>query len=144
MKVIIIPSQSEQKTKQQPVRPIVAATFPEDLGISAVLSFMSRQQQDIEMEEPQQEDNLSKEQPTPSLTTIVAQDLPSNRFRLNLIRHKFATSTELSTLQLFQSFTTAAKKTDKTIVFLPIDSTKQSLSHLMSQKQIDSMTPNQL
>jgi hypothetical protein len=64
MKVIIIPSQSEQKTKQQPVRPIVAVTFPEDLGISAVLSFMSRQQQDVEMEEPQQEDNLSKEQPT--------------------------------------------------------------------------------
>jgi hypothetical protein len=144
MKVVINPSQSEQKTTKQPVRPIVAATFPEDLGISAVSLFMSRQQQDVELEELQQDDNPSEEQPPPSLTTIVAQDLPSNRFRLNLICHKFATSTELSTLQLFKGFTTAAKKTDKTIVFLPIDSTKQSLSHLMSQKQIDSMMPNQL
>jgi hypothetical protein len=61
-----------------------------------------------------------------------------------LIQHKHATSTDLTTLQLFKAFALATKKADKHIVFLPIDSTKQSLSPLVSQKQIDNLTPNQL
>jgi hypothetical protein len=142
MKIVI--DQKPDERKQSPKRkPIIAATFPEDLGISAVSSFMSRQQQDVEMEEVGNED-AQTEDPPPSVTTIAAQELPSNRYRLNLIRHKYATSTDLSTLQLFKVFAIAAKKTDKTMVFLPADSTKQSLSPLMSQKQIDSLTSNHL
>jgi hypothetical protein len=104
---------------------------------------MSRQRQDMEMEEVGYED-AQTEDPPPSVTTIAAQELPSNRYRLYLIRHKYATSTDLSTLQLFKVFTTAAKKTDKTMAFLPVDSKKQSLPPLMSQKQIDSLTSNHL
>ena len=142
MKIVI--DQKPDERKQSPKRkPIIAATFPEDLGISAVSSFMSRQQQDVEMEEVGNED-AQTEDPPPSVTTIAAQELPSNRYRLNLIRHKFATSTDLSILQLFKVFAAAVKKTDKTMVFLPADSTKQSLSPLMSQKQIDSLTSNHL
>jgi len=142
MKIVI--DQKPDERKQSPKRkPIIAATFPEDLGISAVSSFMSRQQQDVEMEEVGNKD-AQTEDPPPSVTTIAAQELPSNRYRLNLIRHKFATSTDLSILQLFKVFAAAVKKTDKTMVFLPADSTKQSLSPLMSQKQIDSLTSNHL
>jgi hypothetical protein len=142
MKIVI--DQKPDKWKQsQKRKPIIAATFPEDLGISAVSSFMSRQRQDMEMEEVGYED-AQTEDPPPSVTTIAAQELPSNRYRLYLIRHKYATSTDLSTLQLFKVFTTAAKKTDKTMAFLPVDSKKQSLPPLMSQKQIDSLTSNHL
>jgi hypothetical protein len=144
MKVVINQQQDERKQSPKQHKPIIAATFLEDLGISAVSSFMSRQQQDVEMAEAQQDETLEDDQPPPSVTTIVAQEIPSNRLRLNLIQHKNATSPDLTTLQLFKAFAVAAKKADKNMVFLPIDSTKQSLSPLMSQKQIDNLTPNQL
>ncbi len=140
--------QDDRKPSPKPQRPTITATFPEDLGISAVTSFMARQQNNNEMEGTEREEDPSDSQPeyhpSSTNTTIVSQELPSVRFRLNLIRHKYATTTELTTLQLFRSFATAAKKTDKTMVFLPVDSTKQSLSPLSSQKQIDNITPNQL
>jgi hypothetical protein len=140
---IVIDKKPDERKQSPKKKPFIAATFPEDLGISAVSSFMSRQQQDVEMEEMGNED-AQIEIPPPSVTTIATHELPSHRYRLNLIRHKYATSTDLSTLQLFKVFATAAKKTDKTMVFLPVDSKKQSLSPLMSQKQIDSLTSNHL
>jgi cell wall assembly regulator SMI1 len=149
MKSSLTTAQEDRKPSPTPQRPAITATFPEDLGISAVTSFMARQQQkddemvDLEREEDPLDDQ-PEYQPPSTNTTIVSQELPSVRFRLNLIRHKYATTTELTTLQLFRLFATAIKKTDKTMVFLPVDSTKQTLSPLSSQKQIDNLTPNQL
>jgi len=81
----------------------------------------------------------------PRLTMITTTDArtPIN-VRINLIRHKFATSTDQTTLQLFKTFVAAAKKTDPSLTVLPIDSTKQHLASLTSYKQIDSLTNNQL
>jgi hypothetical protein len=141
---IVINQQEKRKPSPKQQRSAIAATFPEDLGISAVSSFMIRQQQDVDMEEIQHEGTQGEAQPPPAVTTIVAQQLPSHRLRLNLIRHKNATPTDLTTLQLFEAFATSAKKTDKNIVFLPIDSTKQSLSPLISKTQIDNLTPSQM
>jgi len=141
---IVINQQEKRKPSPKQQRSAIAATFPEDLGISAVSSFMIRQQQDVDMEEIQHEGTQGEAQPPPAVTTIVAQQLPSHRLRLNLIRHKNATPTDLTTLQLFEAFATSAKKTDKNIVFLPIDSTKQSLSPLITKTQIDNLTPNQM
>jgi len=141
-----LPQSQDQKEKsQEQQRPIRAATFPEDLGISAVSSFMHRQQQDVEMEEIDgKEEEQANASIPPSVTTIVTQEQPSIRYRLNLLRHKFATPTDLTTLQLFKAFANAAKKTNKTLILLPVDSQKQSLSPLTSHKHIDSLTANQM
>jgi hypothetical protein len=112
--------------------PVVTATFPEDLGIAAVSTFMNRQQQDNlnDMEEHENPSEVFESQVPPSSTITITSAVPTvNRYRLNLIRHKFATSTELKTLQLFKAFAVAAMKTDKKLVFLPVDSTKQHLTH---------------
>jgi hypothetical protein len=141
---IVINPQEKKKPSPKQQEPAIAATFPEDLGISAVSSFMIRQRQDVDMEEIQQEGTQCEVQSPPAVTTIVAQQVPSHRLRLNLIRHKNATPTDLTTLQLFKAFAISAKKTDKNIIFLPIDSTKQNLSPLISKTQIDNLTPNQM
>ncbi len=50
----------------------MTTTFPEELGISAVSSFMNRQQQDVEMEEVEGHDEEQiNDSPPPSVTTIV-------------------------------------------------------------------------
>ncbi len=111
MKIVIDQSQDQRKKSLKQQRPLMTATFPEDLGISAVSSFMNRQQQDVEMEEVEGHDEEQiNDSPPPSLTTIVAQEQPSNWYRINLICHKFATPTDLTTLHLFKAFADAAKK----------------------------------
>jgi hypothetical protein len=107
----------------------------EDLGISEVSNFMSRNQQEnsSEMEDNEDQHQVSQENPSPT-TTIVAPDKSVFGFRLNLIHHNNATSTDLTTLQLFKAFITCTKKTDKSLVVLPVDSTKQHLTPLTSQK----------
>jgi hypothetical protein len=77
---------------------------------------MNRQQQDNlnDMEEDENPSEVFKSQVPPSSTTTITLAVPRvNRYRLNLIHHKFATSTELKTLQLFKAFAVAAMKTDK-------------------------------
>jgi len=122
----------------------VAAVFSEDLGISAVSSFMTRnQQENSEMEEDDDQQQVSQDDPSPT-TTILALDKAAYRHRLNLIRHKNTTPTDLTTLQLLKAFLLCAKKADKSLVVLPVDSTKQHLSPLLSNKQIENLTPNQM
>jgi hypothetical protein len=130
--------EENEARKPPPALPdkFVAATFPEDLGIAAVSTFMTRQQQEMssDMEEEEPPPDEENQEPPPTTTMIIADKPPVYpRLRLNLIRHKYATPTDLTTLQLFKSFATAAKKTDKTLVFLPVDSTKQNLTSLVSQ-----------
>jgi len=147
MNIEIDPPEDDRKSSPRSSRPVVAAKFPEDLGIAAVTSLMTRQRQPSEIDEDlrdQQGETIVVDQVPPIATTIVSQELPSLRYRLNLIRHKNATTTDLSTLQLFKTFAMASKKADKTFVLLPIDSKKQSLPPLTSVKQIDSMTSNNL
>jgi hypothetical protein len=123
----------------------IIAVFPEDLGIAAVYTFMNHNQQNnvTDMGEDEELPPASQEHP-PSTTMIISSQIPPKKFRLNLIRHKHATPTELTTLQLFKAFITMAKKTDKTLIIHPVDLTKQHLTSLISQKQVDSLTPNQL
>lgn len=146
MKIVIDENEARKPPPSLPDT-VVAATFPEDLGITAVATFMTRQQQeqssDMDAEDIALNENTLN---IPQTTTTILADQPPvhSRLRLNLIRHKYATSTDLTTLQLFKSFATAAKETDKTLVFLPVDSTKQHLTSLVSRAHIDNLTPNQL
>jgi hypothetical protein len=148
MKITIGSQHEDLKTLQQTTpTPVVTATFPEDLGIVAVSTLMNRQQQENlnEMEEDENPSEVFESQVPPSSSTIITSAVPTvNRYRLNLIRHKFATSTELKTLQLFKAFAIAAMKTDKNLVFLPVDSSKQHLTPITSQKQVEALTSNQL
>jgi hypothetical protein len=142
-------TQSDRKlsshTGKSPAPEGVAAVFPEDLGIAAVSIFMNNNQHNTltDMEEDKEQQTISQD-PPPSTTTIISTNIQPKKFRLNLIRHKNATPTELTTLQLFKAFLTMAKETDKTMIIHPVDSTKQHLTSLMSKKQIDSLTLNQL
>jgi hypothetical protein len=150
---VTIDSQCTKTTKSAERSPPQAqAIFPEDLGISAVSSLMTRQQQDHQQkdhftdmeDEDNQTENTARQEAPPTTTVIPINELVLYRYRLNLIRHKFATSTELKTLQLFKTFATAAMKTDKRLNFLPVDSTKQHLTPITSQKQIENLSDNHL
>jgi hypothetical protein len=83
--------------------------------------------------------------PPPRTTTIITTGTPNPiNVRINLIRHRHATSTDKTTLQLFKDFILATKRTDPSLIVLPIDSTKQNLSSLTSIKQVENLTNNQL
>jgi len=122
------------------------ASFPEDLTISEVATSI-RQRQTTVMEEDEETDPHTSPLPTspPKTTMINTANVPTPiNVRINLIRHKFATSTDQTSLQLFKSFILAAKKTDPSLIVLPIDSTKQHLSSLTTLKQVENLTNNQL
>jgi hypothetical protein len=122
------------------------ASFPEDLSISEVATSI-RQRQTTAMEEDEETDPQTNPTPTsPPKTTMIntATVLTPTNVRINLIRHKFATPTEQTSLQLFKSFILTAKKTDPSLIVLPIDSTKQHLSSLTTLKQVENLTNNQL
>jgi hypothetical protein len=122
------------------------ASFPEDLTISEVATSI-RQRQTTAMEEDEETEPQTNPIPnSPPKTTMIntATVLTPTNVRINLIRHKFATPTEQTSLQLFKSFILTAKKTDPSLIVLPIDSTKQHLSSLTTLKQVENLTNNQL
>jgi len=45
------------------------------------------------------------------------------RLCVNLIRHRFAMTSDLTTLQLFKPFMTASRNANKNLIILPADST---------------------
>jgi len=132
---------------EKPPNQVIQASFPEDLDLSELTtSIVNQQIADAVMEGGDEDPNTT---PLPSspprTTTVMTIDTPTPvRLHINLIRHKFATSTDQTMLQLFKSFALAARKTDSRLIILPIDSSKQDLPSLTSQKQIEALTPNQL
>jgi len=123
------------------------ALFPGDLNISEVAPSLCHCQGITAMEEDEDVNPHTNPLPSspPRMTTIATSEVPAPiNMRINLIKHKHATVTDLTTLQLFQSFAIAAKKTDPSLMILPIDSTKQNLSSLTSVKQVENLTNNQL
>jgi hypothetical protein len=126
---------------------LTQASFPEDLDIAEVATSIRNRQGTNAIEEENDGDPHSDPLPSspPKTTTITTTSNPApTSMRVNLIRHKHATPTDQTTLQLFQSFVIAAKKTDPSLTVLPIDSTKQNLSSLTSFKQVENLTSNQL
>jgi hypothetical protein len=122
------------------------AFFPGDLNISEVAPSLCHCQGITAMEEDEDVNPHTNPLPSspPRMTTIATSEVPAPiNMRINLIKHKHATVTDLTTLQLFQSFAIAAKKTDPSLMILPIDSTKQNLSSLTSVKQVENLTNNQ-
>ena len=125
---------------------LTQASFPEDLDISEVTASI-RHRQAVEMDEDVENDPQTNPIPNspPKTTTITtAASLAPVKVCINLIRHKYAVSTDLTSLQLFKTFVLAAKRTDPSFIVLPIDSTKQELTSLVSIKQIENLTNNQL
>lgn len=63
---------------------------------------------------------------------------------INIIRHRPTRNTELTTLQLYKSFTFEIKQIDPNLIILPIDSTKKNFTSITSVKQIEKLSTNQL
>lgn len=110
--------------------------FPEHTGITKLTDLIQKQN----ISDDKMEEDLIENPPSPaeSFSTNL-ETLSPSRLHLNLIRHKFATTTELTTLQLFKSFMTATRKADNNLIILPVDSTKQGFTSLASQKQLDQL-----
>jgi hypothetical protein len=126
---------------------VTQTSFPKDLSIAEVTTSIRHHQNVTAMEEDVEIDPNSTHLPNtpPRTTTITTAEVPAPvNIHINLICHKHATSTDQTALQLFKSFVTAARKVDPALTVLPFDSTKQNLSALTSQKQVESLTANQL
>jgi hypothetical protein len=93
-----------------------------------------------EMEDDPPDNHRDKPNPSAPPTDLP----PPSRLRLNLIRHRFATSTDQTTLQLFKSFMTVVRKADPKLTIFPVDSMKQGFTSPVSQKQINKLNQNQL
>jgi hypothetical protein len=117
--------------------------FVEDLAISEVSDIVRAQvlldQTNMEIEEGVESTPLIPPAVNLTLETPILQ-----RVRFNLIRHRFPRTSELSTLQLFKSFMTALCKADKHLTILPIDSTKQHYTSIISTKQLNQLNEHQL
>jgi hypothetical protein len=133
-------SMASSDNKSLPSQP---SYFVEDLGISEISDIVLNQVQidQTTMLEDEGVEMTDLVSPTEKLTL----DTPiQQRFRLNLIRHRFARTTDIKNIQLFESFTIALCKADTQISILPIDSKKQQYTSLVSTKQIDSLNERQL
>jgi hypothetical protein len=108
---------------------------PEDIGLDNISEFINSTIQTVRNATDHTQLNISKPNDDNNNST---------RLRLNLIRHRFARSTDQTTLQLFKSFMTIVKKADPKLTILPVDSTKQQFTILTSQKQIDTLNQQQL
>jgi hypothetical protein len=86
---------------------------------------------------------ITKNQPMSQDSSFI--DPPSHtKLWINIIRHRHARNTELSTLQLFRSSTSKIKQIDPNLTIPPIDSTKQNFTSLTTSKQIEKLSTNQL
>jgi hypothetical protein len=117
--------------------------FVEDLAVSEVSDIVRAQvlkdQNHMEIEEGIESTPL-----VPTTVNLTLETPILQRIRFNLIRHRFAKTSELSTLQLFKSFMGALRQADKHLNVLPCDSTKQHYTSLVSSKQIETLNDHQL
>lgn len=73
------------------------------------------------------------------------QDIPiSQRLRINLIRHRFARSSDMTVLKLFKSFISSLRASDKELTILPFDSKKQQYTSIVSNRQIDQLNDHEV
>jgi hypothetical protein len=112
--------------------------YVEDLGISEV-SDIVRLQMD---HDKQLETDVTT--PAAASTPVVPDHPASQRLRINLIRHRFARSSEMTTLKLFKSFVSALRSADKDLTVLPFDSKKQRYTSIVSSKQLEQLNEHEL
>jgi hypothetical protein len=97
--------------------------FVEDLGISEISDIVLNQVQ-LDQATMEEEEGVQAAKLLSPLEKLTLETPNQQRLRINLIRHRFARTTEIKTILLFKSFITALRKVDSTLLILPIDSRK--------------------
>jgi hypothetical protein len=113
--------------------------YVEDLGISEVSDIVR-----LQMDNDKQNIETNTVPPPPTTQTPIREDHASQRLRINLIRHRFARSSDMTTLKLFKSFISALRSSDREIAVLPFDSKKQKYTSIVSGKQLDNLNDHEL
>jgi hypothetical protein len=132
------------KMKSQPDAIKQKSFFVEDLTVSEVsdIVFESIQRDRIALET---EEGVSATSPLAPTTTNLSLEVPvSQHLRINLIHHRHARTTGMTTLKLFKSLLHTLRLVDKNISIMPYDSKKQQYTAIVSNKQIDTLNDNQL
>ena len=112
--------------------------FVEDLAVSEITDIVRNQ---MDQDKQAIDTDTTGDMPVQTAT----QDPPvSQRLRVNLIRHRFARSSDMTTLKLFKSFATALRAADKEITILPYDSKKQRYTSIVSSKQVEKLNEHEL
>lgn len=117
--------------------------FVEDLHVSEI-SDIVRNQMENDHQTQVEHEGVEATNFSPATANLQLETPVSQRMRINLIRHRYARSSEMTTLKLFKSFILTLKKVDKNIVVLPYDSKKQQYTSLVSLKQIEHLNDHQL
>ncbi len=117
--------------------------FIEDLDVSEVSNIVHAQ-----IQQDRQTMTADNQTPVPTLTnnnSNLSLDVPvAQHIRINLIRHRYARTTDMPILQLFKTFLHTLRKVDKNITILPYDSKKQQYTSIVSNKQIDNLNKHQM
>jgi hypothetical protein len=117
--------------------------FVEDLAVNEI-SDIVRNRMDLDRQQIENGQDTESAIVVPA-TQNLSLDIPvAQRIRINLIRHRYARATEMTTLKLFQSFITILRKVDKNVSILPYDSKKQQYTSIVSHKQIEQLNEHQL
>lgn len=136
-------STSSNAPSSQNNPPTNPSYFVEDMAINAISEIVEAQML-RDKSQMETEEGIETMPIVPTTVNLTLETPILQRVRFNLIRHRYARNTELTTLQLFKSFINALKKADKHLTILPCDSMKQHYTLLVSIKQIDSLNENQL
>jgi hypothetical protein len=101
--------------------------FVEDLAVSKVSDIVHQQ---MDQDRQQVEEGITDTPPPPP--PMMREAPVSQRIRNNLIRHRYARSSDMTTLKLFKSFASALRASDKELTILPFDSNKQQYTSIAS------------
>lgn len=116
--------------------------FVKDLAVNEILEIVRHRMNQDRQEIDTSTDEAALLSPQPNNLSL---DIPvAQRIRVNLIRHRFARNTDMTTLKLFQSLAVTLRKVDKNIAILPYNSKKQQYTALVSPKQIEHLNDHQL
>jgi hypothetical protein len=112
--------------------------IPQDVGIQSITDLF---QQTMQLQNNNNDTSTQNQTPNTYTTTD-----PPNPCQLciNIIKPHIARLSEMTMIQLLKSFMTSFRKADPIIAILPIDSKKQDITPLVSQKQIDTLTQTHL
>ncbi len=113
--------------------------FVEDLAVSEVSDIVR-----LQMDQDRQQIEATATAPTQTTHTQIREVQASQRLRINLIRHRFARSSDMTTLKLFKSFIATLRSSDKDLAILPYDSKKRQYTSIVSNKQLEKLNDLEL
>jgi hypothetical protein len=113
--------------------------YVEDLAVSEV-SDIVRLQMDQDRQHIEETTTMHPHETQTQNREVQA----SQRLRINLFRHRFARSSDMTTLKLFKSFVAALRSSDKDLTILPFDLKKQQYTSVVSNKQLEKLNDHEL